>query len=39
LVLLSPQRNVAEVLEITGIPQIIPIHTDLESAIAAVASG
>lgn len=32
MVLLNPQRNVAEVLEITGIPQIIPIHTNLESA-------
>jgi anti-sigma B factor antagonist len=36
MVLLNPQRNVAEVLEITGIPQIIPIHTDLKSAMAAV---
>ena len=32
MALLNPQRNVAEVLEITGIPQIIPIYTDLESA-------
>lgn len=39
MVLLNPQRNVAEVLEITGIPLIIPIHADLESAIAAVATG
>jgi len=39
MVLLNPQRNVAEVLEITGIPQIIPIHTALESAMVAVATG
>lgn len=39
MVLLNPQRNVAEVLEITGIPQIIPIYTDLESATAAVTAG
>ncbi|MEO5888400.1 MAG: STAS domain-containing protein, partial [Anaerolineales bacterium] len=32
MVLLNPQRNVAEVLEITGIPLVIPIYTDLESA-------
>ena len=39
MVLLNPQRNVAEVLEITGIPQIIPIYMDLESATTAVATG
>jgi anti-sigma B factor antagonist len=32
LALLKPQRNVAEVLELTGIPLIIPIYPDLESA-------
>jgi len=37
MALLNPQQHVAEVLEITGIPQIIPIYTDLESAKAAVA--
>jgi len=36
MVLLNPQRNVAEVLDITGIPQIIPVCTDLESATAVV---
>jgi anti-anti-sigma factor len=39
MVLFNPQRNVAEVLEITGIPQIIPIYMDLESATAAVTAG
>lgn len=39
MVLLNPQRNVAEVLEITGIPLVIPIYTDLESATTAVATG
>lgn len=39
MVLLNPQRNVAEVLEITGIPLIIPIYTNLESATAAVTAG
>jgi len=39
MALLSPQQNVAEVLEITGIPQIIPVCTDLESATAAVSMG
>ena len=32
LALLTPQRNVAEVLELTGIPLIIPVYADLESA-------
>jgi anti-anti-sigma factor len=39
MALLNPQQNVAEVLEITGIPQIIPIYTDLESAKAGVVTG
>ena len=39
MVLLNPQRNVAEVLEITGIPLIIPVYTDLESAKVGVAKG
>ena len=32
LALLTPQQNVAEVLELTGIPLIIPVYADLESA-------
>jgi len=36
LALLNPQRNVAEVLELTGIPLIIPIYYALESAKTAV---
>ena len=36
MALLNPQRSVAEVLDITGIPQIIPIFDDLESAKAGV---
>ena len=39
MALLNPQRNVSEILEITGISQIIPIYTDLESAKAGVAIG
>jgi anti-anti-sigma factor len=38
MVLLSPQPSVAEVLDIVGIQQIIPIYTDLESAMAALDS-
>ena len=37
MALLNPQQNVAEVLEITGIPQIVPIYMDLESAKVGVA--
>jgi len=32
LVLLKPRPNVAEVLVLTGIPLIIPIYSELESA-------
>ena len=32
MALFNPQRNVAEILELTGIPLIIPIYSDLESA-------
>ena len=39
MALLNPQQNVAEVLEIIGISQLIPIYTDLESAKAGVSSG
>lgn len=32
MVLLSPHRKVVDVLELTGISQMIPIHADFESA-------
>ena len=32
MVLLKPRRNVADVLELTGIPSIIPVYPDLNSA-------
>ena len=38
LALLSPQPGVLEVLELTGILQLIPIFPDLESAKAAVSA-
>jgi|SRR5919109_2562089 anti-anti-sigma factor len=38
MLLLNPQQNVAEVLDIVGIQQIIPIYTDLEDAIAGLDS-
>ncbi|MCI0555439.1 MAG: STAS domain-containing protein [Anaerolineae bacterium] len=38
MALLNPQQNVAEVLDIVGIQQIIPIYTDLESAKAGLDS-
>lgn len=34
MALLNPQQNVAEVLDIVGIQQIIPIYTDLATATA-----
>ena len=34
IALLNPQRDVMDVLEMIGIPQIIPIYSDLESAKA-----
>lgn len=34
LALLSPQPHVLDVLELTGISQMIPIHADLEAARA-----
>jgi len=34
MVLLNPQQKVLDVLELTGILQIIPVHTDLVSAKA-----
>lgn len=36
MILLSPQKNVENILELTGIPLIIPIHHDLDSAVAAI---
>jgi anti-anti-sigma factor len=36
MILLKPQNNVENILEMTGIPLIIPIHHDLDSAIAAI---
>ena len=38
MLLLNPQQNVAEVLDIVGIQQIIPIYTDFEDAIAVLNS-
>lgn len=34
MALLSPQRAVEDILELTGIPLIIPVYPDLESAKA-----
>jgi anti-anti-sigma factor len=31
---LNPQANVLKVLEMVGVPEMIPIHTDIDSAIA-----
>jgi anti-anti-sigma factor len=36
MALLNPQRNVEDVLELTGIPLIIPIHHDLNIAVSAL---
>lgn len=36
MALLKPQRAVEEILELTGIPLIIPIYKDLKSATAAL---
>ena len=38
MALLNPQQNVAEVLDVVGIQQIIPIYSDLESAIVGLDS-
>jgi len=38
MALLNPQKTVEDVLEITGIPLIIPVYSDLQSAIAALLS-
>jgi anti-anti-sigma factor len=34
MALFGPQQNVAEVLDIVGIQQLIPVYADIESAIA-----
>ena len=34
IVFLNPQDNVLKVLELVGVPQMIPIHTDMDAAIA-----
>jgi anti-anti-sigma factor len=39
LALLTPQPGVLQVLELTGVLQLIPIYSDLESAKAAVLAG
>jgi len=39
MVLLNPQNAVADVLELTGISEVIPIYFDLESAKAGIKSG
>ena len=31
---LNPQDNVLKVLELVGVPQMIPIHTDMDAATA-----
>ena len=36
MALLNPQNNVENILELTGIPLIIPIHHDLDAAMAAI---
>ena len=39
MALLSPQPTVLDVLDLTGILQLIPIHSDLESAKAGLLAG
>lgn len=39
MALLNPQRAVQDILEITGIPLIIPVYPDLESARAKLLDG
>ena len=34
VILLNPQDNVLKVLEMVGVPEMIPIHTDMRTAIA-----
>jgi len=35
---LNPQNKVLQILEMVGVPQLIPIHTDMDSAIAELTS-
>jgi anti-anti-sigma factor len=39
MALLNPQRAVENVLELTGIPLVIPIYPDIESATTAFSGG
>ena len=34
--ILRPSENVAKVLELIGVPQVIPIHEDLDLAVASM---
>jgi anti-anti-sigma factor len=36
IALLNPQNNVKNILELTSIPLIIPIHHNLDAAVAAI---
>jgi len=36
MALLNPQSNVENILDVTGIPLIIPVHHDLAAAVAAI---
>jgi anti-anti-sigma factor len=38
IVLLNPQDNVLKVLDLVGIPGMIPIHTNMDSSIADLAA-
>ena len=38
MALFGPQQNVAEVLDIVGIQQLIPVYADMESAMAGLDS-
>lgn len=35
-IILRPSENVMKVLELIGVPQVIPIHEDLDTAIASM---
>ncbi len=36
MALLNPQSNIENILELMGIPLIIPVHHDLDAAVAAI---
>lgn len=36
LIILQPSDSVIKVLEMVGVPQIVPIHNDIESAVASL---